>query len=92
MPERFDPDWCIRPGETLREWREEHHLGTRAAATTCGRMTRETYERIEAGKQPITRDIAARLQHGTGIPGTLWLNLERIYRAGLSAGKKDVSR
>jgi len=39
----FDPDWCICPGETLREWREENHLGVKAAATTCGRMPADMY-------------------------------------------------
>jgi plasmid maintenance system antidote protein VapI len=91
MAERFNPDWVIRPGETLREWREENRLGVKAAATTCARMPVETYERIEAGKRQITAPIAAMLQQGTGIPARLWLNLECAYRAGLAAGKKDAS-
>jgi plasmid maintenance system antidote protein VapI len=86
----FDPDWCIRPGETLKDWREENRLGQKAAATTCA-MTLEEYQRVESGKWKISRVTAAKLQQGTGIPARLWLNLERIYRAALAAGKTDVS-
>jgi plasmid maintenance system antidote protein VapI len=87
----FDPDWVISPGETLREWREENGLGPQAAATTCGRMAIAGYERIEAGKRRITKPIAEALAHGTGIPASLWLNLERAYRDGLARGKIDAS-
>lgn len=87
MKGSFDPDWVIAPGATLREWRLEHNLGVRPAATTCGRMDAATYTDIEDGKRKITREIAAQLERGTCIPATLWLNLERVYRAGLKAGK-----
>lgn len=83
----FDPDWCIHPGATLRDWREENGLPTKAAATACARMPVEMYERIEAGEQKITDEIAAALAHGTGITASLWRNLERNFRAGLKAGK-----
>lgn len=83
----FNPDWVIHPGSTLREWREENHLPVAAAATVCGRMPLFLYERVEAGTEPIDDQIAVALAHGTSIPATLWLNLERIFRAGLAAGK-----
>lgn len=86
----FDPDWVIAPSQTLKDWREENRLGIRSAATTCA-MTPEEYERVEAGKRKITITVAAKLAYGTGIPGKLWLNLERVYRAGLAAGKADVT-
>ena len=83
----FNPDWVVHPGSTLREWREENHLPVEAAATACAGMPRDLYERVEAGDQPITPTIADALAWGTHIPATLWLNLERIFRAGLAAGK-----
>lgn len=83
----FDPDWVIHPGATLREWREENGLGESSAATCCGRMPVEQYREIEAGKRKITRPIAAALEHGTQIPASLWLNLERTFRTGLKLGK-----
>lgn len=86
----FDPDWVIAPGATLRDWREENRLGPKAAATACARMPQDLYEAIEKGNRRITRTIAEALAHGTGIPASLWLNLERNYRAGLKAGKTRV--
>jgi plasmid maintenance system antidote protein VapI len=87
----FDRDWTIAPGETLREWCEENHLPHKAAATACGRMPVEMFEAIIAGKRRITKVIAEALAHGTGIPASLWLNLERNYRADLKAGRKDTT-
>jgi hypothetical protein len=45
------------------------------------------YQGVEAGTEPIDDQIASALEHGTHIPATLWLNLERIFRAGLAQGK-----
>lgn len=84
----FNPDWVVAPGETLREWRDWAHLPAKAAAKACGRMPVELYLGIEAGAEPITEDIAARLYAGTGIFTKFWLNLEKRYRDGLAAGKK----
>ncbi len=87
----FDRDWTIAPGETLRDWCEENGLPHRTAAVACGRMPVETFERIVSGKQRITKTIAAALSHGTGIPASLWLNLERGYRADIKAGRKATT-
>ncbi len=87
----FDPDWVIKPGETLREWMEERKLSPRLMSTICGRIPPETIEGILDGTVEITPGIADWLQLGTDIPARLWLNLERIYRAGLDAGKSDIS-
>jgi len=87
----FDRDWTIAPGETLREWCEENGISPRAAAVACGRMPTATFERILSGKQRITKTIASALAHGTGIPASLWLNLERAYRADLKAGRIDTT-
>lgn len=86
-PTGLDPDWTIHPGETLREWREEHKLGVKAAATVCGRMDVKVYEAVESGKRRITKTIAAQLERGTYIPARLWLRLEKRFRADLKAGR-----
>lgn len=88
----FDRDWTIAPGATLADWCEENNLPYRAAATACGRMPLEMFEAIVAGEQRITETIAGALHHGTGISASLWLNLERRYRADLKAGRKDMGR
>lgn len=77
-----------------------HITGIRRICWDCGagdpprvetcpgkRKERFLYEGVEAGTEPIDDQIAAALAHGTQIPATLWLNLERIFRAGLAEGK-----
>jgi HTH-type transcriptional regulator/antitoxin HigA len=86
----FDPDWTVKPGETLREWIEENGLTVRSTATACAHMDPAVVQGIIDGRRKITRVYAAKLQHGTGIPARLWLNLERAYRADLAAGKIDA--
>lgn len=91
---KFDPDWVISPGETLRDWMRENGfvLGDRVLlkplATTCS-MTPEQLQRILDGK-PLGQVAACKLQQGTGIPARLWLNLERAFRQGLAEGKTWV--
>lgn len=85
----FDRDWTVKPGATLREWIDETGLTVRSTATVCGRMDPQRLQRIIDGKQRITKDDAARLQAGTQIPATFWLNFERRYRADLRAGRLE---
>lgn len=96
MSDKWNPDWVISPGETLRDWMEENgfvsgkRLLVKPVATACGRMPVERLERILSGKQRITTVDAAKLAAGTGISPRLWLNLERAFRQGLAEGKKWV--
>lgn len=85
----FDPDWTIAPGATLEDWISENGLTVRATAVGCGRMDPERLQGIVDATVSITDDDAARLQAGTGIPATLWCNLERRYREDLRRGKID---
>lgn len=91
MTERFDPDWIISPGEILRDWLDENGLTPKPAATACG-LTYDEFSEVLTGDHRIDDYIAEHLAHGTGIPARLWLNLERAYRNGLAAGKKNTSR
>jgi plasmid maintenance system antidote protein VapI len=89
-PEPWDPDWVISPGETLRDWMEENHLSVRVTAKLCV-MEPGELQRVLNAKRRITPTVAAKLAAGTNIPAQLWLNLERVYRDGLAAGKTDTS-
>lgn len=84
----FDPDWVIAPGSTLQEWREDNNLPVKAAAKACGDMDPQMFTRIETGMECITDKMAHQLEVGTHIPARLWLNLERVFRDGIRAGKK----
>lgn len=93
----FDPDWCMRPGVHLRELMDDSgldgDLGVRVVARLAGLETK-VIEGILSGKRRITKPIAERLALGTQplpISAQMWLNLERMYREGLKAGKKDIS-
>lgn len=89
----FDPDWTIAPGEILRdellERAEGIHMDTWAKIL---HLTPDVLQGIFAGTTPITEDIAARIAHGLGTGAKVWLRLEEMYRAGLTAGKKDLTR
>lgn len=80
----FDPDWCIAPAATLREWTEENEGAVWTAAQA--RTVREVLNR-----EPLTAGRAAVLQDATGIEAKFWLQLEHNYRARLAAGCKDVT-
>jgi hypothetical protein len=91
----FDPDWCLAPAVTLADWLRENHLSPRILAVACAGRGRagEALAKIKeiiAG-QPLTEEHAAMLAVGTFVPARFWLALERNYRAGLAAGKTDVS-
>lgn len=97
MTYKFDPDWCLRPGVILRDMMDDSGLVGRMGVRMVARLANldeETVEGILSGKRRITKQIAARLATGTqplAISAQFWLNLERAYRDGLKAGKKDIS-
>lgn len=88
-PRKFDPDWVIAPGETLKEWLETTPL----PLTLQRRATGLTYDELDAlknGDLPITPTVALGLEQLTSIPARLWIALEHNYRAGLAAGKTRI--
>jgi plasmid maintenance system antidote protein VapI len=85
---RFDPDWCIHPGGTLRDWMEENGVpSARIVASCCRDLEERDVQGVLDGKRKITGPLAAKLQVATGIPAQLWLNLEKAFRQGLAEGK-----
>lgn len=86
----FDPDWVVSPGSCIREWIEEHGETIPVTARRC-KIDRVTFEDIVNGTMPIDDHLALRIAVGTGTSARFWVNLERNYRDGLAAGRKDVS-
>lgn len=84
-------DWTISPGETLRDWMTEQPVGPATAADRCD-LPALIFNGVLAGDLPITTEIAAALERGTGISSAFWLNLERGYRADLAADLTDSGR
>lgn len=85
----YDPDWVIKPGEHLLDSMNEDGITRESAASVCG-LPVETIDGVLDASVRITPGIARGLAQGTGIPDGMWLNLERIYRDGLAAGKKEI--
>jgi plasmid maintenance system antidote protein VapI len=81
----FNPDWCVAPGETLRDWRVEHHLTCPQAAERA-HMTASNWVKLERGELPITEHLAAKLAVVTDTTAQFWLNRETLYREGLERG------
>ena len=75
----FDPDYAIPPGETLREVIESLGMSCKELAIRTG-LTEQSINRILKGDQPITYDTANRLELATGVPASMWNNLEAQYR------------
>jgi HTH-type transcriptional regulator/antitoxin HigA len=69
-----ETNYAVAPGEYLKEWLNEQHPLTRT--------TTQLSDIIE-GTAPITTDIAAQLEHLTGIPTSSWLRHEATYRSDL---------
>lgn len=85
----FEPDWCIAPASTIRDWMEEHSCDVSTLAHRC-EISLERLTRILQGAPygPVT---AYRLASGMGSTARFWMNLETFYREGLRAGKTDTS-
>lgn len=83
----IDRDWTVAPGDTLRDWLEERDMNPARGAALC-RLDRATFERILAGEEPITHEIALGLHAATGISTVFWERYEANYRADLAAGRQ----
>jgi hypothetical protein len=94
----FRPDWTLAPAVTLRVWMRQagihaEALACRAHAATGGGHLAEMTAAIRQvlDREPLTGTHAAVLAAGTGIPARYWLALEEDYRAGLAAGRTDIT-
>ncbi len=80
---RFDPDFAVPPGQTLREVMDSQGMTQRDLAARTG-LTVQTLSRIIKGIQPISYETANRLEMVVGVPARLWNRLEAEYREQLS--------
>ncbi len=80
---RFEPDYAVPPGASLKEAMEVLDMTQRELALRTG-LTVQTLNRIFKGAQPISYDTANRLELVTGTPAHFWNNLEAQYREQLA--------
>lgn len=90
----FDPDWVIAPSECLREWLDSNGLSPQVASAVAGKEHKAHVAELlqdVLDRKPLTDMHALALNRVTSISAQFWLNFEHNYRAGLAAGKADVS-
>lgn len=76
---RFEPDYAVPPGETLKETMQFLGMSQKELAARAG-LTVQTLNRIFSGEQVISYETANRLELVTGTPAQFWNNLEAQYR------------
>lgn len=79
----FNPDYAVAPGATLEETLTAIGMSQKELAARTG-LTEQTITRIINGKQPITAETANKLELVTGVPASMWNNLEAQYREQLA--------
>jgi HTH-type transcriptional regulator / antitoxin HigA len=85
---RFEPNYAVPPGETLRETLESLGMTQAELAQRTGRP-KKTINEIIKGKAAITADTAIHLERALGVPASLWNNLERNYQETLARLREE---
>ena len=67
------------PGDSIQEHIDFVGMSQAELAKRLGSSVPELNKLIK-GKAHITKEIAAKLEHVSGVPASFWLNLERRYR------------
>jgi HTH-type transcriptional regulator/antitoxin HigA len=75
----FEPDWLSAPGGTILDVIEERGMSSKDLAGLLGYSLERT-EKLIAGKEAITRDVATLLADRLGGSEKFWLSRESNYR------------
>lgn len=86
----FQPDYAVPPGETLKEVMESLNMSQKELAIRTG-ITVQSLNRISKGDQPISYETANKLELATGVPASMWNNLEAQYREQLAKIKERMA-
>jgi addiction module HigA family antidote len=78
-PSLFEPNYASPPGMMLEEWLEENQITQSEVAQRSGHATK-TINQIIKGLAPISPQMALDLEKVTGVPASLWGNMEAQYR------------
>ncbi len=85
----FNPDWTSAPGDTIREWLEEHGETQRWLAKKTKRPV-EQVNRLIQGHIRLTERWAIALGKVTTVPAEFWAVREAQYRLDLAMGRKRI--
>ncbi len=84
---RFDPDYVVAPGATLKESIDGKGISQTQLAQRTG-LAEKTISQIVNGIAPISYDTAEKLELVTGVPAKFWNRRELGYREALSRRKE----
>jgi plasmid maintenance system antidote protein VapI len=90
----FDPDWTVAPAASLADIMRERNLTAHLMAGAVDAWHHDhAAQLIEdvLARRPLGAEHATILAAALGTSVQFWLNYERIYRADLAAGRKDVT-
>ena len=76
---KFNPDYSVAPGATLKEALEDRGLSQSDLCLRTG-LAEKTISQIINGVAPISYETAEKLEFATGIPATFWNHRELTYR------------
>jgi HTH-type transcriptional regulator/antitoxin HigA len=76
---RFDPDYAVAPGSTLRSTLIEGEMTQSDLAARSGLSVKHVNQIIH-GAAPITHETALAFEKVTGVPASVWNRLEGNYR------------
>lgn len=77
---KFEPDYNVWPGKTLRETLETQGMSQAEFARRADLSTKHVNQIIQ-GEAPITLDTAFALELVTDVPADVWGGLEATYQA-----------
>jgi HTH-type transcriptional regulator/antitoxin HigA len=80
---KFDPDYVVPPGATLKESIDEQGISQVQLAQRTG-LTEKTISQIINGIAPVSYDTAGKFELVTGVPAQFWNRRELRYREALS--------
>ncbi len=84
---KYQPDYAVPPGETLRETIEHYGMSQAELADRTGRP-KKTINEIIKGKTAITPETALQFERVLGVPDSFWNNLERNYQEAIARKKE----
>jgi addiction module HigA family antidote len=91
MKGRYNPDFVVKPGETIKESLEALGMTRTELAKRMG-LPKKTINEIISAKAEITPETAIQLERVFGVPADFWINLEIGYRNGLARRKEKTDQ
>ena len=83
QPLKYEPDYAVAPGATLKEVLEEKGISQTALATRSG-LAEKTISQIINGVAPITYETAEKFELALGVPARFWNQRELEFRENLA--------